>query len=60
VTFPSTRLGCGVDIGNALSAAHAAGIVHRDLKPSNVVVTQDVTHKVLDFGFSKLATVRRR
>lgn len=47
------------DVLKGLGHAHSKGIIHRDIKPSNIMITQDNTAKIMDFGIAMLTSEKR-
>jgi tRNA A-37 threonylcarbamoyl transferase component Bud32 len=59
LAFPEVAALIAVEVGGALTHAHAAGIIHRDVKPENVMIRRDGVLKLMDFGIAQVVDLQR-
>ena len=52
---PDEVIDVGIQVGEALAAAHERGVIHRDIKPQNVIINKRGQVKVLDFGLARMS-----
>ncbi|HTA17905.1 MAG TPA: serine/threonine-protein kinase, partial [Polyangia bacterium] len=59
LAYPAVAALIAIEVGGALTHAHAAGIIHRDVKPENVMIRKDGVLKLMDFGIAQVVDLQR-
>jgi hypothetical protein len=59
LAYPEVAALIAIEVGGALTHAHAAGIIHRDVKPENVMIRKDGVLKLMDFGIAQVVDLQR-